>query len=139
MGQVSHTHGESSSVLWYLDHSPTITAVQANMVCFSETVKLLLEGACSFTAPDSTEASEVGEQKAAGEVGPQLRRRRSLLAALEQIGRAEEEEEKEEEFQLPRQQEDSGFSVNKCILAALILLGLGTIFFSGKYHLQFTG
>uniref|UniRef100_H3DLV2 Pre-B-cell leukemia homeobox interacting protein 1b n=1 Tax=Tetraodon nigroviridis TaxID=99883 RepID=H3DLV2_TETNG len=32
-----------------------------------------------------------------------------------------------------------GFSVNKCILAALILLGLGTIFFSGKYRLQFTG
>lgn len=91
---------------------------------------------CSFSAPDSTVASEVGEQKAAGEVGPQLRRRRSLLAALERIGRAEEEEEKEEEFQLPRQQEDSGFSVNKCILAALILLGLGTIFFSGKYHRQ---
>lgn len=80
----------------------------------------------------------MGEQKAAGEVGPHLRRRRrSLLAALERIGREEEEEDKEEEFQLPRQQEDSGFSVNKCILAALILLGLGTIFFSGKYHLQF--
>lgn len=86
-------------------------------------------------------ASEAGEQKpvkASGEVGPQLRRRRSLLAALERIGRAEEEDEKEEEFQLPRQQEDSGFSVNKCILAALILLGLGTIFFSGKTHRQFT-
>lgn len=60
------------------------------------------------------------------------------MAALEQIGRVEEEEEKEEEFQLPRRQEDSGFSVNKCILAALILLGLGTIFLSGKNCLQFT-
>lgn len=93
---------------------------------------------CSSTAADSTKASEVGEQEAAGEVGPQLRRRRrSLLAALERVGRAEEEEEKEEEFELPRQQEDSGFSVNKCIVAALILLGLGTIFFSGEYHLRF--
>lgn len=124
------------------------------MLRFSETAKLGLLYAgkygwnlkvmfflfCSFTAPDSAEASEVGEQKAAGEVAPQLRsRRRSLLAALERIGRAEEEEEKEEEFRLPRQQEDSGFSVNKCIVAALILLGLGTIFFSGKYHLRFAG
>lgn len=95
-----------------------------------------------FTASDATAATEGGEQeplKAAGEVGPQLRRRRSLLASLERIGRAEEEEEREEEFQLPRQQEDSGFSVNKCILAALILLGLGTIFFSGINSLQFTG
>lgn len=95
-----------------------------------------------FTASESSVTPEAAEQKpgkAAGEVGPQLRRRRSLLAALEQIGRAEEEEEKEEEFQVPRQQEDSGFSVNKCILAALILLGLGTVFFSGINSLQFTG
>ncbi|KAK0147594.1 hypothetical protein N1851_012925 [Merluccius polli] len=60
--------------------------------------------------------------------------RRSLLASLEQIGRTEEEdedeEEAEEEFQLPRRDDDSGFSVNKCILGAVILLGLGTIFFS---------
>lgn len=54
------------------------------------------------------------------------------MAALERIGSAEEEEEKEEEFHMPQRQEDSGFSVNKCILAALILLGLGTIFFSGN-------
>lgn len=95
-----------------------------------------------FPASDATVAAEGGEQKplkAAGEVGPQLRRRRSLLASLERIGRAEEEEEREEEFRLPRQQEDSGFSVNKCILAALILLGLGTIFFSGINRLQCPG
>ncbi|XP_040900826.1 pre-B-cell leukemia homeobox interacting protein 1b isoform X3 [Toxotes jaculatrix] len=77
--------------------------------------------------------SEVGEEKTekteeGGE--PEVRRRRSLLAALERIGRAEEEEEGEEEFQLPQRDEDSGFSVNKCILGAVILLGLGTIFFS---------
>lgn len=94
---------------------------------------------CVLTASDATVATEGGGQKAAAEVGPQLRRRRSLLASLERIGRAEEEEEREEEFRLPRQQEDSGFSVNKCILAALILLGLGTIFFSGINSLQLTG
>lgn len=63
-------------------------------------------------------------------------RRRSLLAALERIGRTEEEEEEEdeaaeEEFRVPRRDEESGFSVNKCILGAVILVGLGTIFFSG--------
>lgn len=62
----------------------------------------------------------------------ELRKRRSLLASLEQIGRREEEEEVEE-FQLPQREDDSGFSVNKCILGALILLGLGTIFFSGRH------
>uniref|UniRef100_A0A672J881 Pre-B-cell leukemia homeobox interacting protein 1b n=1 Tax=Salarias fasciatus TaxID=181472 RepID=A0A672J881_SALFA len=41
-----------------------------------------------------------------------------------------EEDEVEEEFQLPQREDGSGFSVNKCILGAVILLGLGTIFFS---------
>ena len=67
----------------------------------------------------------------------EARRRRTLLAALERIGRTEEEEEGEEVFQLPQREEDSGFSVNKCILVAVILLGLGTIFFSGR-HLHIT-
>ncbi|XP_071326072.1 pre-B-cell leukemia homeobox interacting protein 1b isoform X3 [Trachinotus anak] len=82
---------------------------------------------------DSPVDSEVGEERTErteGEGEPEVRRRRSLLAALERIGRAEEEEEGEEEFQLPQREEDSGFSVNKCILGAVILLGLGTIFFS---------
>nr|XP_046256037.1 pre-B-cell leukemia homeobox interacting protein 1b isoform X2 [Scatophagus argus] len=85
---------------------------------------------------DSPVDSEVGEERTekTGEEGePEVRRRRSLLAALERIGRAEEEEEGEEEFQLPQREEDSGFSVNKCILGAVILLGLGTIFFSGVF------
>ncbi|XP_041798512.1 pre-B-cell leukemia homeobox interacting protein 1b isoform X2 [Chelmon rostratus] len=82
---------------------------------------------------DSLVDSQVGEERTEkiGEEGePEVRRRRSLLAALERIGRTEEEEEGEEEFQLPQREEDSGFSVNKCILGAVILLGLGTIFFS---------
>lgn len=85
---------------------------------------------------DSPGDSEVGDERAkkTGEEGePEVRRRRSLLAALERIGRAEEEEEGEEEFQLPQREGESGFSVNKCILGAIILLGLGTIFFSGVF------
>uniref|UniRef100_UPI003AAC6269 pre-B-cell leukemia homeobox interacting protein 1b isoform X2 n=1 Tax=Centroberyx gerrardi TaxID=166262 RepID=UPI003AAC6269 len=81
---------------------------------------------------DSPVDSEVAEEKKGEEGEPEVRRR-SLLAALERIGRSEEEEEGEEEFQLPRREEDSGFSVNKCILGAVILLGLGTIFFSGVF------
>uniref|UniRef100_A0A8C5GCF7 Pre-B-cell leukemia homeobox interacting protein 1b n=1 Tax=Gouania willdenowi TaxID=441366 RepID=A0A8C5GCF7_GOUWI len=63
---------------------------------------------------------------------PEVRKRKSILAALEEIGRREEDEVEEEEIH-PRQQEDddSGFTVNKCILGAVILLGIGTIFFSG--------
>ncbi|XP_018536020.1 pre-B-cell leukemia homeobox interacting protein 1b isoform X2 [Lates calcarifer] len=82
---------------------------------------------------DSPVDSEVGEErteKAEKEAEPEVKRRRSLLASLERIGRTEEEEEGEEEFQLPRREEDSGFSLNKCILGAVILVGLGTIFFS---------
>ncbi|XP_028327313.1 pre-B-cell leukemia homeobox interacting protein 1b isoform X2 [Gouania willdenowi] len=62
---------------------------------------------------------------------PEVRKRKSILAALEEIGRREEDEVEEEEIH-PRQQEDddSGFTVNKCILGAVILLGIGTIFFS---------
>uniref|UniRef100_A0A8C4GRW5 Pre-B-cell leukemia homeobox interacting protein 1b n=1 Tax=Dicentrarchus labrax TaxID=13489 RepID=A0A8C4GRW5_DICLA len=85
---------------------------------------------------DSPVDLEVGEERTekTGEEGePEVRRRRSLLAALERIGRTDEEEEGEEEFQLPQREDDSGFSVNKCILGAVILLGLGTIFFSGVF------
>lgn len=75
----------------------------------------------------------MGEEKT-GDGGEAEVRRRSLLAALEHVGRTEEEEEAEEEFQLPRPEEGSGFSLNKCILGAVILLGLGTVFFSGRRH-----
>ncbi|XP_034409354.1 pre-B-cell leukemia homeobox interacting protein 1b isoform X4 [Cyclopterus lumpus] len=82
---------------------------------------------------DSLVDSEVEEgrtEKTGEEAEPELRRRRSLLAVLERIGRTDEEEEGEEEFQLPQREVDSGLSVNKCILGAVILLGIGTIFFS---------
>ncbi|KAM6936304.1 pre-B-cell leukemia homeobox interacting protein 1b isoform 2-T3 [Lycodopsis pacificus] len=101
--------------------------------------ELQQEGEGSDLFPKTTDLwkqadSLVGEgttEETGEEAEPELRRRRSLLAALERIGRTEEEEEGEEEFQLPRQEDDnSGFSVNKCILGAVILLGLGTIFLS---------
>nr|XP_029510713.1 pre-B-cell leukemia transcription factor-interacting protein 1-like [Oncorhynchus nerka] len=78
------------------------------------------------------EAEVVGEEEEG--VSGVRRRRGSLLAALERIGR-EEEEEEEDEFRIPqqREQEETGFSLNKCILGAVILLGLGTIFFSGVF------
>ncbi|XP_004541340.1 pre-B-cell leukemia homeobox interacting protein 1b isoform X2 [Maylandia zebra] len=79
-----------------------------------------------------SEVSQERTEKAGEEGESEVRKRRSLLASLEQIGRREEEEEVDE-FQLPQREDDSGFSVNKCILGALILLGLGTIFFSGIF------
>ncbi|XP_062255051.1 pre-B-cell leukemia homeobox interacting protein 1b isoform X2 [Platichthys flesus] len=86
---------------------------------------------------DSPVDSEVGEERTERkeeEAEPEVRRRRtSLLAALDRVGRTEEEEEREEEFQVPQRDDDSGFSVNKCMLGAIILLGLGTIFFSGFF------
>uniref|UniRef100_A0A1A8GLY0 Pre-B-cell leukemia homeobox interacting protein 1b n=1 Tax=Nothobranchius korthausae TaxID=1143690 RepID=A0A1A8GLY0_9TELE len=66
---------------------------------------------------------------------PEERRKKPLLAALEQIGRREEDEEdEEEEFHLPQQENSSIFSLNKCILGAVILLGFGIIFFSESDH-----
>lgn len=49
----------------------------------------------------------------------------------------DDEEAEEEEFQLPQGEDEKVFSLNKCILAALILLGLGTIFFSGECDARF--
>lgn len=52
----------------------------------------------------------------------------------------EEEEGEEEQFRHPQRERegegDIGFTLNKCIFGALVLLGLGTIFFSGKYLLR---
>ncbi|KAK3571803.1 hypothetical protein QTP86_020595 [Hemibagrus guttatus] len=63
-----------------------------------------------------------------------LRRRNvSVLTPLYQRDEDEEEEAEEEQFRHPRREGegDTGFTLNKCIFGALILLGLGTIFFSG--------
>ncbi|KAM9851474.1 pre-B-cell leukemia homeobox interacting protein 1b isoform 2-T2 [Aulostomus maculatus] len=83
--------------------------------------------------PEESERVEEERAKTTEEEGDPDVKRRSLLAALERIGRTEEEEEGEEEFQLPQREEESVFSLNKCILGAVILLGLGTIFFSGVF------
>ncbi|XP_077950936.1 pre-B-cell leukemia homeobox interacting protein 1b isoform X22 [Gasterosteus aculeatus] len=97
------------------------------------------ESDLSAKPTDLWKQAEEGEgrsEKTGEEAEPELRRRRSLLAALERIGRTEEDEEVEEEFRLPQRGDDdndSGFSVNKCILAVVILIGLGTIFFSGVF------
>ncbi|XP_017280623.1 pre-B-cell leukemia homeobox interacting protein 1b isoform X2 [Kryptolebias marmoratus] len=84
---------------------------------------------------DSGKRAEVDEdrpEETAERGEPEARRKEPLLAALEQIGRREEEDE-EEEFQVPQQGNGSVFSLNKCILGAVILLAFGTIFFSGVF------
>ncbi|XP_051574716.1 pre-B-cell leukemia homeobox interacting protein 1b isoform X2 [Myxocyprinus asiaticus] len=74
---------------------------------------------------------EVLETK--GKEGDVLRKRNiSHLGSLDQ-GKTEEDDDEEgdeEEFQPPQREEETFFSLNKCILAAVILLGLAAIFFS---------
>ncbi|KAK7157622.1 hypothetical protein R3I93_008959 [Phoxinus phoxinus] len=62
--------------------------------------------------------------------GDGLRKRKiSHLGPLDKTEADDDEEE--EDFQPPQREEETVFSLNKCILASVILLGLGTIFFSG--------
>lgn len=65
-----------------------------------------------------------------------LRKRKiSHLSSLDKTEADDDDEEGEEEdFQPPQREEETVFSLNKCILAAVILLGLGTIFFSGEHE-----
>ncbi|KAK7147484.1 hypothetical protein R3I94_010112 [Phoxinus phoxinus] len=61
--------------------------------------------------------------------GDGLRKRKiSHLGPLDKTEADDDEEE--EDFQPPQREEETVFSLNKCILASVILLGLGTIFFS---------
>lgn len=47
---------------------------------------------------------------------------------------SDEEEEDEEEFNLPvRKEEKRGFSLNQLIVGALVLLCVGSFFFSGEF------
>lgn len=47
---------------------------------------------------------------------------------------SDEEEEEEEEFNLPaRKEEKRGFSLNQLIVGALVLLCVGSFFFSGEF------
>lgn len=94
----------------------------------SETQELQEEETEPAQCPLKTQEPSVQtESISAQEAEPEVRRRRSLL---EKIGQHDEEEEAEEDFQLPQREEDSGITLNKCILGAVILLGLGTIFMS---------
>lgn len=46
----------------------------------------------------------------------------------------DEEEEEEEEFNLPvRKEEKRGFSLNQLIVGSLVLLCVGSFFFSGEF------
>ncbi|XP_061838556.1 pre-B-cell leukemia homeobox interacting protein 1b [Nerophis lumbriciformis] len=98
------------------------------------------EGEDSHLAPTCaekhTDSQCLDEEKAAEskEQADTEEKRRTLLASLERIGRIDEEEEEgEEEFQLPQREDDSMFSLNRCILGAVILVSLGTILFSGVF------
>ncbi|XP_041963796.1 pre-B-cell leukemia homeobox interacting protein 1b isoform X1 [Alosa sapidissima] len=84
----------------------------------------------SDSPQESVAASAEGESEGDG-----LRRRRkvSLLGSLDGEREEEEEEEEEEYRPPPAREEEAGLSLNKCILGALLLLGLGTIFFSGVF------
>lgn len=63
--------------------------------------------------------------------GDVLRKRKiSHLGSLDKTEAEDDEEGEEEDFQPPQREEETIFSLNKCILASVILLGLGTIFFS---------
>ncbi|XP_052003763.1 golgin subfamily A member 6-like protein 6 isoform X2 [Xyrauchen texanus] len=75
---------------------------------------------------------EVLETK--GKEGECLRKRNiSHLGSLDHGKNDEEDDEEgdEEEFQPPQREEETVFSLNKCIIGAVVLLGLGAIFFSG--------
>lgn len=79
------------------------------------------------------ESKEVLETN--GKEGDGLRKRKiSHLGSLDKTEADDDEEGEEEDFQPPQREEETVFSLNKCILAAVILLGLGTIFFSGEHE-----
>ncbi|XP_059423725.1 pre-B-cell leukemia transcription factor-interacting protein 1-like isoform X4 [Carassius carassius] len=76
------------------------------------------------------ESKEVLETN--GKEGDGLRKRKiSHLGSLDKTKAEDDEDGEEEDFQPPQREEETVFSLNKCIIAAVILLGLGTIFFSG--------
>lgn len=102
--------------------------------CKTEPEFFYLNEICPLTVSDAPVGSEVNEDRTqkTEKKESEERRKKSLLAALEQIGR--EEEDEEEEFQELQQETDGVFSLNKCILGAVLLLALGTLFFSGKHH-----
>ncbi len=70
-----------------------------------------------------------------GKEGDGLRKRKiSHLGSLDKIEAEDDEEGEDEDFQPPQREDETVFSLNKCILAAVILLGLGTILLSGEHE-----
>ncbi|XP_024917197.1 pre-B-cell leukemia homeobox interacting protein 1b isoform X2 [Cynoglossus semilaevis] len=86
------------------------------------------KSATSSKIPTSAKQEEETSERPEKGEDPELRRRKTLLASLEEIGTKLEEER--EQFQVPQREEDGGITLNKCIICAVILLGLGTIFIS---------
>uniref|UniRef100_A0A3P8USE5 Pre-B-cell leukemia homeobox interacting protein 1b n=1 Tax=Cynoglossus semilaevis TaxID=244447 RepID=A0A3P8USE5_CYNSE len=89
------------------------------------------KSATSSKIPTSAKQEEETSERPEKGEDPELRRRKTLLASLEEIGTKLEEER--EQFQVPQREEDGGITLNKCIICAVILLGLGTIFISGVF------
>ncbi|KAJ8383807.1 hypothetical protein AAFF_G00214940 [Aldrovandia affinis] len=82
---------------------------------------------------DSAHDSELGAEQ--GTEGHGLRKRKGVsLGPLDQLGREGNEAEEEEQLRPREGEEDGGgITLNKCILGALLLLGMGTILFSGVF------
>lgn len=90
-----------------------------------------------FKSDEETLRKSTGEEpkevlETNGKEGDGLRKRKiSHLGSLDKTEIEDDEEKEEEDFQPPQREEETVFTLNKCIIAAIILLGLGTIFFSG--------
>ncbi|XP_017280478.1 pre-B-cell leukemia transcription factor-interacting protein 1 [Kryptolebias marmoratus] len=86
---------------------------------------------------DIDEGEDEEEPSSSYELGDDGLRRRnvpSFEAPRPRTSDEEEDEEEEVEFRLPeRKEEKSWFSMNKCIVAAVVLLFLGSLFFSGDF------
>lgn len=89
-----------------------------------------------FKSDEETLRKSTGEEpkevlETNGKEGDGLRKRKiSHLGSLDKTEIEDDEEREEEDFQPPQREEETVFTLNKCIIAAVILLGLGTIFFS---------
>ncbi|KAJ8354810.1 hypothetical protein SKAU_G00223770 [Synaphobranchus kaupii] len=77
--------------------------------------------------------SELGAEQ--GTEGEGLRKRKVFpIGPLDQLGREGDETDEDDQFRPREGDEDrGGFTLNKCILGVLLLLGMGTILFSGVF------
>ncbi|XP_076826237.1 pre-B-cell leukemia homeobox interacting protein 1b isoform X3 [Brachyhypopomus gauderio] len=84
----------------------------------------------SFREEESKPDFESLEEKV--NEGTGVRRRNITMLTAQPHHDEDEEDDLEEHFQPTPKDDGFGFSLNKCIFGALVLLGLGTIIFSGK-------